>query len=275
VRPEEYEIAFFLGIVKRRSGDDDAAIAAFERIPPDHPQYAEARTQLATIYERRSDYRAALREVEKASAGKPSRQLDLYAATLRAKGGDFDGAVAHLHGLLDEEPDDDELLYNLGVVYGEAKRIDESLHYMQLALEKNPDNANALNYVGYTWAERGMKLDEAEAMITRALELRPDDGYILDSLGWVYYMRARPLVEAGRRREAQRFLERAVRELERADELTGGDPVVSEHLGDTYLLLEDRDTALGYFEEAVRLEPRTGEQPDLLKKLENLRRELE
>jgi Flp pilus assembly protein TadD len=65
-----------------------------------------------------------------------------------------------------------------------------------------------------------------------------------------------------------------VTELERAVELTGGDPVISEHLGDTYLLMDDKQRALQLFEEAVAQEPREGEQPKLLEKLETLQREL-
>jgi tetratricopeptide (TPR) repeat protein len=272
--PKEYEIAFFLGIVRRRSGDTNGAIQAFELIPPEHRYYAEARTQLASIYERRGQYQKALDEIGLAAAVQPARSLELYSATLRSKTGDFEGAVDHLERLLRQSPDDDELLYNLGVIHGEADRIDEAVVYMERALTLNPDNASALNYIGYTWAEQGEHLDDAEAMIERAIALRPNDGYIVDSLGWVYYMRARPLVESGRRREARRYLERALKELSRADELTGGDPVVSEHLGDTYLLLDQKQRALEKFEEALRLEPREDEQPNLQHKLENLRREL-
>jgi tetratricopeptide (TPR) repeat protein len=272
--PEEYEAAFFLGVVRRRTGDGDGALRAFESIPPDHPHYAEARTQIAAIYERRGEYDRALTEVERASKLDPSRDLDLYAATLRGKSGDFDGAVAHLERLLAEQPDDDELLFNMGVVYGEAKRTEEAVALMQRALERNPDNASALNYIGYTWAERGVRLDEAERLISRAIELRPDDGFIVDSLGWVYYMRARRLVEGGRTHEAKPLLKRALAELERAQKLTGGDPVISEHLGDTYLLLDQKQHALERFEEAQNLEPREGEQPQLQQKLESLQREL-
>jgi tetratricopeptide (TPR) repeat protein len=272
--PGEYEAAFFLGVVRRRIGAGDAALEAFERIPPDHAHFAEARTQIATIYERRGQYDRALVEVERAAKLDPSRDLDLYAVTLRAKAGDVDGAVDRIETLLVESPDDDELLFNLGVVYGEAKRTDDAIASMQRALARNPDNANALNYIGYTWAERGEHLDEAEKMIHRAIELRPDDGFIVDSLGWVYYMRAQPLVHSGRSREARRYLERALRELERADHLTGGDPVISEHLGDTYLQLDQKKRALQRFEEALSLEPREGEQPQLLQKFENLRQEL-
>jgi tetratricopeptide (TPR) repeat protein len=275
VTPQEWEVVFFLGIAQRRSGSSDAALATFARIPEESEHYADARTQLAALYERRESYAEALAEVEKAIALKPSRELALYAATLRSKAGDFDGAVASLESLLNDQPDDDELLYNLGVVYGEADRVDESVAYMRRALGQNPDNASALNYIGYTWAERGINLDEAESMIARAIELRPEDGYIADSLGWVYYMRARPLVEEGQLAEAREYIERALEALERADDLTGGDPVVSEHIGDTYLLLDDKERALDKFEEALRLEPRFGEQPALLQKLEDLRQELQ
>ena len=230
--------------------------------------------QVASVYERRGDFDQALAEVEGALAVRDSRDLRLYGATLRAKVGDLDGAVREVERMLEDTPGDDELLFNLGVLYGEAKQSEEAIDYMQQALASNPDNASALNYIGYTWAEQGENLDEAERMISRAIELRPDDGYIVDSLGWVYYMRARPLVESGRPREARRYLDRAVQELQRAVELTGGDPVISEHLGDAYLLMDDKQRALEKFEEAVAQEPRDGEQPTLLEKLDTLQKEL-
>ena len=274
VSPNEHEIAFFLGIVRRRNGDDDGAVEAFARIPSDHERYADARKQIAAVSERRGDYADALSEIERVIAVEPSRDLDLYKAALLAKSGDFDGAIEHLESMLTGGSGDDEVFYNLGVIYGEARRIDEAVQYMQRALDENPDNASALNYVGYTWAENGVNLDEAEIMILRAIEIRPDDGYIADSLGWVYYMRARPLVASGRDREAQAYIERALEELKRAEQLTGGDPVVSEHLGDTYLLLNQKELALERFEEALQMDPREGEQPHLLEKLESLQREL-
>jgi len=273
--PQEYEYAFFLGVARRRMGSADAAIEAFKTIPPEHAHYPEARTQIASILERRGDFAGALAEVELAAAHAPDRQLELYKATLRTKTGDFDGAVADLKALLAANPNDDELLYNIGMLYGEAKRSDEAIQYMHRALAINPDNASALNYIGYTWAEKGINLDEAERMISRAVELRPDDGYIVDSLGWVHYVRAKALTAQGRSSEAQKHLDQALTHLERADQLTGGDPVVSEHLGDTYLLLDQKRHALDRFEEAIRLEPREGEQPDLQHKFENLKRELQ
>lgn len=273
-QPEDHEAAFFLGVVRRRSGNIEGALASFESIPAEHRYYPEARAQIASVYERRGEYDLALAEVERGLEAGADRDLQLYAATLLAKRGDLDEAVARVELLLAENPDDDDLFFNLGVLYGEAKRTDISIEYMQKALDRNPDNASALNYIGYTWAERGINLDEAERMIRRAIDLRPDDGYIIDSLGWVYYMRALPLVEKGRTHEAKPLIDQALEQLERARDLTGGDPVISEHLGDAYLLLDEKVRALEQFEDAVRREPRLDEQPLLREKLQALQHEL-
>lgn len=273
--PEQHEVYYLLGLVQRRAGRFAEAEASFARVPPEHERWSDARLQIASLKEREQDWAGALAAAEAVRARAPSRQLDLYVASLRSKSGDFEGAVSFLEGLLADAPGDEELLYNLGVVHGEAGRADESLGYMRRVLVLNPDHPGALNYVGYTMAERGEDLGEAERMVTRALEQRPDDGYITDSLGWVYYMRARQMLDAGRVEEGRALLERGIRELERAAQLTGGDPVISEHLGDAHLLLEDRPRALRFYEEAVHLEPREAEQPKLREKLERLRRELD
>ncbi|MGH7820249.1 MAG: tetratricopeptide repeat protein, partial [Candidatus Binatia bacterium] len=103
---------------------------------------------------------------------------------------------------------------------------------MEKAIELNPKNAPALNYLGYTWAEMGIELDEAERLIQRALDLEPDDGFYIDSLAWVYYQRG--------------DFDKAVETLERAVELVDDDPTVTEHLGDAY-------QKLGRFADAVRV----------------------
>jgi tetratricopeptide (TPR) repeat protein len=272
--PDQPDVLYFLGTVRAEAKDEAGAIAAFERVPADNERYADARLQLAGIHERRRDFDAALREAEAARKRAPSRQLDLYVSSLRSRAGDFEGAKAALEVMLAEAPDDEEILYNLGVLNGEAGRQDEALAAMQQVLAKNPNHAGALNYIGYTWADRGQNLDEAERMIRRALELRPDDGYIVDSLGWVHYTRARQLLEAGDNAGGKKQLALAIQTLERAAVLAGGDPVISEHLGDAYLLRSDRKRALQHYEQAVELEPRKNEQPHLFEKLERLRREL-
>ncbi len=272
---EHFEFAYALGQVWWGLGEQEAAMAAFERIPAGNPIYLDARLRIAEIFEDAEDYAAALAEVERVREVNPERSLAFHAAALRWRAGNFEEGVALLEEMRAADPDDDEVLYQLGVLHGLAKKMDQAIHYMREALARNPDNANALNYIGYTWAERGTNLDEAEAMILRALELRPDDGYITDSLGWVYYMRARPLIGAGRVRDGRALLERAREQLSLAARLTGGDSVVSEHLGDVHLLFDQKERALEFYEEALGLDPREDEQPDLFDKVDDLRRKLD
>jgi len=273
--PSDWESVFFLGAVKRRVDAEDEARVLFESIPESHDYYAQARTQLSSLHEKHGRYAEALVEIERAKAAEPSRELELYAATLRSKTGDYDGAVDFLQEMLEESPEDDSLLYNLGLVYHEGGRGDDALEAMERAVALNPENADALNFIGYSWAERGENLEKAEDYVRRAMKLEPENGFIVDSLGWVYYMRARKLMEAGEDAAGRSWLEKSLAELHRAEELTGGDPVISEHIGDAYLLLNERRLALDEFEEAVSRGPRTDEQPHLSEKLETLRREFE
>jgi tetratricopeptide (TPR) repeat protein len=91
---------------------------------------------------------------------------------------------------------------------------------MKKALELYPDQPLVLNYLGYSWVDQGMHLDEGMDMIRKAVEQRPDDGYIVDSLGWAYFKTAN--------------YDEAVKNLERAVELKPDDPTINDHLGDAY-----------------------------------------
>ena len=272
--PNQPELVFALGQIKRALGDAGGAFAVFERIDPTAPNYVDARLQIAAIHEQAGRLDESLAEIERLRAIRPDRQLDYHAAALRIELGDFGGGVALLEGLLDGSDEDRDVLYQLGVQYGVAGDVDRSIEMMQRVLALDPDNANALNYIGYSWAERGENLEEAERLIRRAIELSPGDGYITDSLGWVYYKMAEQLFADSRKEEALRILEQAQEQLVQAAELTGGDAVISEHLGDVRLLRGDKRGALEYYEEAVTLEVRDEEQPNLFDKLETLRRDL-
>ena len=134
-------------------------------------------------------------------------------------------------------PDNDRYRFTLGAAYDEANDKTRTIEQMQRAVELNPKNAAALNYLGYTYAEMGVHLDEAESLIRRALELEPEDGFYVDSLGWVYFRRG--------------DFRRAVEELERAVELAGDDPTVAEHLGDAYERVGQPRDALRLYRDAL------------------------
>lgn len=278
--PGDSELALAVGQIRRAAGDDAGAIEVFDRVAPGDPRYVEARIQISLVLEGQGEAAQALAEMERlraASGGRAAsgvRAVDLRAAALRVVLGDHDGARALLESLLDGSGNDAEVYYQIGTLEGDRHRIDEALAAMQRVLELDPKNAAALNYIGYSWAERGENLEQAEELIQRALALSPGDGYITDSLGWVYYKMAELHFREARKDEALALLERAQKQLLQAVELTGGDPVVSEHLGDVHLLRGEKTRALDYYEEAVKLEMREEEQPNLLEKIESLRRDL-
>ncbi|MFT5442181.1 MAG: tetratricopeptide (TPR) repeat protein [Myxococcota bacterium] len=272
--PGRFEFAYSLGQVRRSMQSLDSALEAFEMVPLGDASYVEARAQIISIFEERADFASALTEINALRELAPSRSFEYHAAGLFLRNGDYDTGKAILDGLLAESPEDEEVLYQLGVFYGLAEDTSRAIATMKHVLEINPNNAHALNYVGYSWAERGENLEEAEQMIIRALSQRPNDGFITDSLGWVYYMRGRTLIRNNSVDKGKEFLLRARDQLTLAAELTGGDPVVSEHLGDVYRILDEKQRAFEFYREAVEMDHREEEQPDLLEKLDVLRREL-
>ena len=133
---------------------------------------------------------------------------------------------------LRDHPQNEALLFALGAAYERKGDVDKSLEKMRAVLAVNPENAQALNFIGYTLADRNRDIDEAEKLVLRALALRPEEGSFLDSLGWVYYRRG----DYGK----------AVTTLERAAAISPDEPVIAEHLGDAYMgaaRLEDAQTA--------------------------------
>ncbi len=115
--------------------------------------------------------------------------------------------------------------------------VDGAIRAVRDVLAREPDNPRALNTLGYILADHGRNLSEAEGLVRRALQQDPDNGSYVDSMGWVYY-------RLGRLADARRELERAVG-------LTGGDPVVREHLGDVYAALGLQDLARDQYRQSL------------------------
>jgi tetratricopeptide (TPR) repeat protein len=96
-----------------------------------------------------------------------------------------------------------------------------------------------LNYIGYTYADQGIRLDEAESLVRKALDQDPENGYILDSMGWVYYKKE--------------MFEKALAYLEKAARLVPDDPIILEHLGDVYVKVGRPGKALDAYKRALEL----------------------
>jgi Flp pilus assembly protein TadD len=140
--------------------------------------------------------------------------------------------------------------YFRGICYERSKQWDKAETDLKKALELFPDQPHVLNYLGYSWVDQGVNLDDGMRMIKRSVEQRPDDGYIVDSLGWAYYRLGN--------------YEEAVKQLERAVELKPVDPTINDHLGDAYWRVGRTLEAKFQWTHAVDLKP----EPDDLKKIE-------
>ncbi|BAI76553.1 TPR repeat-containing protein (plasmid) [Azospirillum sp. B510] len=187
-----------------------------------------------------------------------------------------DDAIAILKDLAAERPERTDAIIRLGDIYRYAKRYAEAIpaygtalerigtpqerHWpllyaramcyertgqwpqaeadLQRALTLRPDEPSLLNFLGYSWIDRGEHLDKARAMVERAVELRPRDGYIVDSLGWALYKLG--------------DYDAAVAKLERAVELKPGDPTINDHLGDAYWRAGRRNEARFQWTRALR-----------------------
>ena len=173
-------------------------------------------------------------------------------SSLRQKQDDHQGALQVLQDALAQHPDDYKLRFALGVVYNDLGRATDSVAVMQALLKENPDDATVLNFIGYTYVEQGVQLDDAEKLLNRALEIKPDSGYIIDSMGWLFFVRE----------EYQKALEY----LLRARDMVPDDPVIHEHLGDIYVELKRHDEAVENYRRSLELK----EERKVRQKMEKL-----
>jgi tetratricopeptide (TPR) repeat protein len=133
--------------------------------------------------------------------------------------------------------------FNYGATAEQAGLYEKAADLLRKSIALDPANAaEGYNYLGYMWADHNMHLEEAEEMIKQALQIEPNNGAYLDSLGWLEF-------KQGKFDQALTDLLRAAKNLERDD------PVVFEHIGDTYLKLNRVPQALETWQKALALDP--------------------
>jgi len=194
----------------------------------------------------------------KAIADPVSRRPRFYAglAGLKQRQGQNDAGREIFRKGLALYPKDSQLRYDYGLFLDRSGAGAEALAAMEEVLRLEPDNAYALNYVGYTWADAGHNLEEACKYIEQAVQLRPEDGFVRDSLGWVYFKLGR--------------MEQAAVELRKALKLTK-DPVIFEHLGDVEHAAGNQAEAIRAYEHAKGLFGKEADQQRVEEKIKALR----
>jgi len=236
----------------------EEAIALFRAVPADSPFKVNADVQLGLNLDAAGNFTEARKTLEAVVAKNPrdvrammalgdilrSNEKYTEAADVYTKAIDIIGTPTSANWML---------YYFRGTAYERTKQWAKSEADLQEALKLRPDQPHVLNYLGYSWVDQGIHLDEGMDMIRKAVTLRPDDGFFIDSLGWAYY-------RVGK-------YEDSVRELERAVELKPNESVINDHLGDAYWKVGRRLEARFKWNHARDLKPDADELAVIEKKI--------
>ncbi len=288
------EVLYGLGAAGGRQGDELAAMVYLRLSLYLNPQNALATVTLADIYANLKQNEEAIDVYESVPASSPLKaNADIQTSvTLDALGRPAD-AIKHLADIVASRPDDLDALTTLGNLQRDQKQFGDAittytralalvgsddkqawplLYFRGIAEERSkdwpkaegdfqhalriaPDQPMVLNYLGYSWVDRGLHLDEAFKMLRRAVALRPEDGFIVDSLGWAHFKLGE--------------YDEAVKELERAVALKPADPTVNDHLGDAYWRTGRKLEAQFQWNHARDLGPDPDDLPGVLKKIKD------
>jgi tetratricopeptide (TPR) repeat protein len=237
------------------------AIKVYERVPASSPLKRNAQIQLATDLDSADRSEEAIKILRDVVAADP-KDLEAIMALGniergRKKFSDCGDTYSKGVAVLPEGNDKANSVwyYYRGICEERSKQWPKAEADMRKALELQPDQPHVLNYLGYSWIDQGVNLDEGMKMIKRAVEQRPDDGYIVDSLGWAYYRIGN--------------YEEAVKNLERAIDLKPEDPTINDHLGDAYWRVGRTLEAKFQWAHARDLKPEPDDLPKILAKIEN------
>jgi tetratricopeptide (TPR) repeat protein len=288
------EALYGLGASLGRRGGEDLGLVYLQLslfLTPSHPL---ALLSLADLYESLKKPELAIKVYERVPANSPlHRNAAIQMAANLDSLDRADDAQKHLEALIKQHPDDLEaiialgnvlrghkkfgecanvysksvsaipkpekanwvIFYFRGICYERSKEWAKAETDLKKALELFPDQPHVLNYLGYSWIDQGIKLDEGMEMIKKAVQQRPDDGYIVDSLGWAYYRLGN--------------YEEATKQLERAIELRPEDPTINDHLGDAYWRVGRVLEARFQWAHARDLKPDPEELPKIEEKLKS------
>ncbi|WP_244430791.1 tetratricopeptide repeat protein [Methylocystis sp. ATCC 49242] len=258
--PENALAIVTLGDVYERMKQEETAIDLYDSVPEDSPLRVNADVQAALLLETLGKSKEATEHLAAVVAANPKNQEALTAlGNLQRSRKMFNEAADTYSRVLALQPKSEKsqwlIYYYRGIANERRKNWPQAEADLKKALELNPDQPLVLNYLGYSWVDQGVNLDDAFRMLRRAVDLRQRDGYVVDSLGWAYYRLGR--------------YDDAVRELEKAIDLKPSDPVINDHLGDAYWRVGRKLEAQFQWNHARDLGPDPEELPKILDKIRN------
>jgi tetratricopeptide (TPR) repeat protein len=240
-RPENSQARLMLARVLLQVERGAQARTHLEEIPADSPDHVEALRLRGLSLVADGQPKAGVPLLAQAIEADPKRpELVRDLGRAQASAGRLPEAVATLEAGVRRFPRSVPLLYQLGIALTESGDDARAVAQMRRLLALNPDHSGALNFIGFTWAEQGVRLKEAEQLILRALEQRPNDGAIIDSLGWLFFRQ-------GRLEEAKRTLRLSLTKMP-------GEAEVQFHLAEVLWAMGEKEEAMGLYQAAIGAE---------------------
>lgn len=258
LKPESDELLVQLAAIAEQQQDGEQAIALYRRVPASSPLKRLSELQLGLNLADLKRHDEAIKHLKALVDANPDDMRGylalggVYAATdnYRAAADTYDKAVGVLKAPTNANWN---VFYQRGIAYERLKEWPKAEPNFREALKLFPNQPQVLNYLGYSWVDMNINLEEGLGMIKQAADLRPSDGYIIDSLGWAYYRLGR--------------FDDAVRELERAVSLKPDDAVLNDHLGDAYWRAGRRLEATFQWSHARDMKPEPNVLADVEQKL--------
>jgi tetratricopeptide (TPR) repeat protein len=246
---------YYIALALEELGDLKAATREYQLVSRKSDQFIPARLRMAYLLYQQGEKDRARQVLDELRQLAPEREeIYLTSSYFFEEDSLWDRAIGILKEGMGKVENPGEIYFRLAVIYDKKKDRGESIAYIKKVLELDPDNADALNFLGYSYAEQGANLDEAERLIRAALKSKPNSGNIIDSLGWVYFKKGQ--------------YEKAALELERAHRLMPNDGTVTEHLADAYYRLKRYRDALKLYRGATEME--NSNPAELRKKINEL-----
>ena len=240
-KKESSAARYMLAVIRYENNKREAALAHLRKITHGDEEFENSivlQTKILSDLKRIPEAIALVRKL----IDNPSRRHPLYFNLLASIYVNQE-QLASGHDILKKGielyPENVQLMFEYGLLLEQEGKQDEAIANMEKVVELQPDHIDALNYLGYTWAENNTHLEKALEYIKKAIALKPDNGYILDSLGWVYFRMGE--------------LEKAKTELERALALEPKDPYIHEHMGDIYLATGQKQKAKEAYRQAMEM----------------------
>jgi tetratricopeptide (TPR) repeat protein len=247
--PEDAQVALLLGELFEEEGDEEKAMRYYEQAAKAKPEDTAATLRVASL-RLKTQPEGALALMEEIVRTHPDDvAARIYLGLVYSRLERFAEATAQYarvealakRGDGESRPLPSHFYFWYGSACERAGNFEEAERLLQRCLELDPESGQALNYLAYMWADKGIQLEKALTYVTRALKVVPDEGAYLDTLGWVYYRQ-------GEYGKALKCLRKAARAMP-------DDPVIHDHLGDALYALGEPGEARRYWQKSLELEP--------------------